>query len=76
MQLEIRCSQLSVTPSDPSGFVVTAEVCDAHELIRQVILEMDEHQLRSFFGDREFDRNVKRVEEIIREAIDQVQKGG
>ncbi len=32
MEIRIRCSDVKVEPSDASGFVVTAEVCDASKL--------------------------------------------
>jgi hypothetical protein len=42
MRLEIRCSQVQIRPSDTSGVIVEAEVCDAEALRDQVLREPDD----------------------------------
>lgn len=37
MEINIRCTQVGILPSDPSGFLVRAEVADAEDLREQVL---------------------------------------
>jgi hypothetical protein len=71
MQIEIRCSTVSILPSDASGFLVTAEVCDVDALLREVILGLDEKRLRSLIGDERFEEDARKFDDVFQRALAQ-----
>ncbi len=61
MNLRLRCTSLTVEPSDTSGFWVEIEVAEslavlAQALTREQILQLDEKTMRVLLGDVEFEK--------------------
>lgn len=61
MNLRLRCTSLSIEPSDASGFLIDVEVADGmtvlgQTLTREQILDLDEKAMRTLLGDAEFEK--------------------
>ena len=47
MQITVRCSSVSIWPSDTSGVIVAMEIADCRELLNQLSVEDAEEILKS-----------------------------
>ena len=69
MQVNLRCTHITIVPSDTSGFLVQMEIADQEEFFRQWLLSATEKQLRTIMGDKQFNEEAAKTRLIIERAL-------